>query len=194
MQIRDYQRADRQALKRLYREVFPAYERKPLFLLFWQLRQGAARLFVIEEDGFAGFAFVLESPRLVMLDYLAVDPNRRGAGLGGRTLAALRELYNDRTILLDIERLDPAAPNARQRERRKAFYLANGFVDSGLRFAFWNSEMELLLRGAPIRFDDYLELMRAAHGRLFCRLIRLRELPSAAKEQQDRGETSRDAF
>ncbi len=129
----------------LYMEAFPASERKPFSMLLKMEKSGKADFWVLKSDGgFAGMAFVIHGEGLVLLDYFAVDKAQRGRGVGTQALAALLETYRESGFFLEIEStLEPAA-NARQRSKRKAFYLSCGLQELGTEAMLFGVRMELL--------------------------------------------------
>lgn len=86
-----------------------------------------------------GYAFFVESPDCdaSLLDYYAILPEYRDAGLGGRTLQRLAELVRGKGkyILLETEDLDFAKREEEiaERKRRDAFYARNGCVKTDVR-------------------------------------------------------------
>ena len=101
-------------------------------------------------DDLRGYAFFVESPDCgaCLLDYYAILPEYRDAGLGGRTLQRLAELVRGKGkyILLETEDIDYAKTDGQiaERERRDAFYTRNGCVKTDVkgkvftvRYAVW---------------------------------------------------------
>ena len=90
-------------------------------------------------DTLRGYAFFVESPDCdaCLLDYYAILPEYRDAGLGGRTLQRLAELVRDRGkyILLETEDIDFAKNDGQvaERTRRDAFYTRNGCVKTDVK-------------------------------------------------------------
>lgn len=97
-----------------------------------------------------GYAFFVESPdcNACLLDYYAILPEYRSAGLGGRTLQRLAELVRGKGkyILLETEDIDFAKTEEQiaERTRRDAFYVRNGCVKTdtkgsvfGVKYAVW---------------------------------------------------------
>lgn len=129
--------------RELYISAFPAEERAPWFLLSRRAKQGRAEaLAALEGDEFAGLAYVVVLGDMAYLFYLAVAEERRGQGMGGQIIAALRERYAGKRLFLAREQLDKSAENYKQRESRHRFYLANGFED-------WDS----IIREGPVTYD-----------------------------------------
>jgi GNAT superfamily N-acetyltransferase len=116
----------------LYGESFPPVERKSEEAIVALLNGGSYRLYVALDGGaVAGLAALCLFPELraASLDYLAVEPSRRGGGLGTtlfrHALAeASRHVPALRGMLLEIQREDLAGgPEERTlREARLRFY------------------------------------------------------------------------
>ena len=131
MEIRDINQdiaLCRQA-KALYHAAFPNEERLP----WWILRLNARRKGVdlnafVEGDVFCGFTASVTVEDLHFLLFFAIDEEKRGMGYGSAILRMLQEQY--KTLVLNVELLDPAAENYEQRKRRFAFYQRNGLVDT----------------------------------------------------------------
>ena len=108
-------------------------------------------------DTLRGYAFFVESPDCdaCLLDYYAILPEFRDAGLGGRSLQRLAELVRDRGkyILLETEDIDFAKNDGQvaERTRRDAFYTRNGCVKTDVKgkvftvhYAVWALGLDVL--------------------------------------------------
>ena len=106
-------------------------------------------------DDLRGYAFFVESPDCgaCLLDYFAILPEYRDAGLGGRTLQRLAELVRGKGkyILLETEDIDYAKTDSQiaERKRRDAFYTRNGCVKTDVkgrvftaRYVVWTLGLE----------------------------------------------------
>lgn len=133
---------DREGLVALFRERmpldFPAAEIKPLSLLLSLYDRGLNRSLVLS-DGTQSLAYaILEKPLhgdVWLLDYLAVDRDARGRGIGSEVLSHLPAAVPEATaILAEIERIDAAVDEESHmtRVRRKRFYLRNGLRETGI--------------------------------------------------------------
>ena len=115
--------------KALYMSAFPKEERLP----WWILRLNACRKGIdltafVDEDVFCGFTASVTVEDMHFLLFFAIDEAKRGMGYGSAILQMLRKQY--KTVVLNVELLDPAAENYDQRKRRFAFYQRNGLVDT----------------------------------------------------------------
>lgn len=116
----------------LYRRAFPREEQIPLWhMRLMALLPGVALHAWYDGQTMAGLTYTVESRTMIWLFYLAVNDSVRSRGYGSRILAQLRHQAAGRAIILEIEPLDPAAPNIEQRRRRLAFYERNGFSPTG---------------------------------------------------------------
>lgn len=162
-------------VKELYEASFPKSEKKPFRFIVKKRKEGFFDILVIEDEqgDFCGLAIMMLSGGFALLDYLAIAPDCQGAGLGGRTLRELRERYGEEKIVVEIEStaglepvagrtesaLEDSAPktaqNARDRLRRKAFYLRNGMMPMDYRVDLFGVEMEVLTYGRHLSFEEY---------------------------------------
>ena len=115
------------AMYLLYRAAFPRAERKPFFYIRKAYRRGKTDIWCISRDGaFLGFAATMNSPSLVMLDYLAISPKHRGRGIGTAALKQLMQRYSRQEFLLEIESPFEPGPDQASRRKRKQFYVNCG--------------------------------------------------------------------
>ncbi len=151
---------NKREIKRLYRRAFPAAERAP-----WRyfLRAGeAAQIVSYELDGaFVGFTISLPTPEFYYVFYLAIDEAARGRGCGSMILNEIVRTHGDLPVVLDMEAIDPAAPNAEQRVRRLHFYERNGFALTGYRYTAFGVTYDVLCRGGAFPAAAYTAFLRS---------------------------------
>ncbi len=147
------------AARELYLAAFPDVERKPFPLLLQKRDEGVAELLAIEEGGaFLGIAFTLLYEDIVLLDYFAVCPARRGQGIGSRVLTLLQQRHGGCRLLLEIEDPDEPCDNPEERLRRRAFYLRNGMTAMPYRVWLFGVKMQILTAGEPVAYEEYHRL------------------------------------
>lgn len=143
-------------------EAFPPEELMSTEMQMELAAKGSLEVWAVY-DGltFVGFTTVYPHTRLAYVFFLAVSSKTRSHGYGSRILSMLREQYSGKRIVLDIEPLDPGAPNYDIRVRRKQFYLRNGFHESGWLLKYLGLSFEVLYAEAPgeFRIGDYEEMM-----------------------------------
>lgn len=152
-------------VENLYMAAFPENERKPFEMIREKNRQRVTDVWMIEEDGeFSGFAITMNGEDLVLLDYFAVCEEKRGQGLGGKSLRALQEQYQGKRFFLEVESLKVSADNMEERRRRKQFYLNNGMKELGVYAKLFGVEFELLGYDCEVTFGEYFSLYDAIYG------------------------------
>ena len=156
-------------IRRLYESSFPKSEKKPFEFMRKRQKEGAFHMLAIEDEAgeFRGLAIMMLSGGWALLDYLAIEPDCQGTGLGSRTLEELQRRYGKERLVVEIESTaeDGAAAiraasghfagNWGERLRRKAFYLRNGMVPMDFMVNLFGVEMEVLTFGGRITFEQY---------------------------------------
>ncbi|HTL10254.1 MAG TPA: GNAT family N-acetyltransferase [Chitinophagaceae bacterium] len=106
----------------LYHASFPLYERRPWPDQVLLLRDGAIALYLVFwEEAFAGFLFAWPLSSFYLIEYFAIVPAMRNAGIGGKAMRAAMQTFKN--IVLETE---PAAQSALA-QRRMDFYQRLGF-------------------------------------------------------------------
>lgn len=128
-------------------------------------------------ERFVGFMALWTWKDMTHLFYLAVREDLRSRGYGSRCLRALRALHGDRKLVVDFEMPDGKAPNNAQRLRRRAFYLRNGFLETGLFYSWAGVDFEIVSTSPEFSGDDFMAMTRTLGGdgyrpRFFGRLPR----------------------
>lgn len=124
------------ALKKLYEEAFPENER-PLSMdaiLAFVDQMPCDLLGIYREefpDEFSGFFFGIRGEVGVYGVFFATRPDLRSTGIGGKAFRAIVEHYGDTQFWFSYESTFEESENAEQRERRRNFYLRNGFHETG---------------------------------------------------------------
>lgn len=124
------------AIKKLYEEAFPMNER-PMSMdaILAFLNQIPCDLLGVypdeTPDEFAGFFFGIRGESSVYGVYYATRPELRSTGIGGKAFKAILEYYENMPFWFSYESTFEESENAEQRERRRNFYLRNGFHETG---------------------------------------------------------------
>lgn len=165
----------RRAVKALYKSTFPLNERKPFSVILKKQKTGQMELLAITDDAeeFCGLVITILYRDLVLLDYFAVCPSRRGRNIGTTTLSLIRKRYPDRRLILEIEDPDAPCDNREERLRRRAFYLRNGMEIMPFRVDLFGVEMLILTAGGAVSFDEYHALFPAVFSDFIARFVKL---------------------
>lgn len=171
MQVRTAVEMDMRKIKKLYRKAFPPIERRPFYMLKQQ-----DKLLVLDDGEFSGFFSLASCDDIIYVEYYAVSKERRGMRYGSKGLEELKKRYPDRRIFLEIERLDAGARNALQRKRRKAFYLRNGFENSGIFVNVKGCDYEILCLNGKITYEEYQKVVEFSMGKRLYKKANVREV------------------
>ena len=140
----------------LYRQAFPPSERKPFSIIRSMYRKGQTDLWCIRKNSrFVGFASTVNSPEVILLDYLATVPQYRGQGIGSAALQLLKQQYLGKGVFVEIEETRDPGDDQPLRIRRRQFYESAGMVALDVTVMVFGVKMELLGWGCRMDFDSY---------------------------------------
>lgn len=117
-------------------------------------------LALLDGEAFVGFMVVMLYEDMAYLFFLAIDADSRGKGYGSRAIETLRAEYPDKTHTVDFEMLDDAASNQEQREKRRAFYLRNGYQETGLFLSYLGMDYEVFCMGDHFDTETFKAMMK----------------------------------
>jgi GNAT superfamily N-acetyltransferase len=162
-------------LHEIYAVSIPARERKPEARICAMVRAPEYQVWVLPGarriEGFS-ILFLPPAERFALLEYMAVAPERRNAGVGStlfrQTTARVPPQHRGVPILLEVDADREASADRELRARRQQFYRRLGCVRiSGLRYILPlpgegpAPEMDLMLYSAePLRHLPKAELER----------------------------------
>lgn len=129
-------------------------------MFLWGRKQGKYDIIAIrsEDNDFLGLAVVITCGEYALLDYFAVDENKRGGGIGTRALKLIQKKYRDKKFLLEIETTYAQCDNLSQRIARKKFYQRCGMRSMDYRVMWYGNEMEILTHNCDVSFEDYRQI------------------------------------
>lgn len=133
------------------RRDFPESELKPLASILRMRHAGVYDVLGAHDGGtMVAYALVYHpiEGRVLLLDYLAVEPECRGRGIGTALLDALKAYYAGQADVLLIECERPkAAPDEKQARKRIRFYEGSGARLTSARV--WLFEVEYSIMALP---------------------------------------------
>lgn len=141
----------------LYLSAFPDDERIEIESLYDLYRQNLIEIDIINEnDKNIGFAVIYLNENIHLLSYFAIDSRYRGRGFGSMALKKLKKKYDD--LMIEIESTKfKTADDFHLRNRRKAFYIRNGFKILDTEVDYFGIEMELMATTKDAGIDEYME-------------------------------------
>lgn len=145
----------------LAKEAFPPEEYlAPTELVRMAGSENFDFLALLDGDAFVGFMVVMLYEDMAYLFFLAIDADSRGRGYGSRAIETLKAEYPDKIQTVDFEMLDEAAPNRKQREKRRSFYLRNGYRETGLFLSYLGVDYEVFCMGERFDTDTFKAMMK----------------------------------
>ena len=129
-------------------------------LLMGALRKNTHFTAFYDGDKFAGLLYTIENDRYCFILYLAVNPEMRSGGIGGKILNYAYEQAKNKIIVLNVESLNSDADNHEQRERRIAFYARHGICETGYGFSMDGVSYSVLASNlSAFDPDEYAEML-----------------------------------
>ena len=152
---KDYRRVLRE-----YEISFPKNERIPNWLLLWMSYRKSVDFLAFYDHGmFCGFCYLIHDQNITFIIYLATNSTLRSKGYGSKMLDWIAENTKG-TILLTMEEVDEKYDNYRQRVRRRAFYLKNGYQDTKLKVRERGEIYHIFSRRGNFSKQDYQQLIK----------------------------------
>lgn len=148
-------------LRSLYETAFPTEEQIPwddLMVLVERMPLDFTAYY--EGETLMGLFIVYLRKSFNWFWYFAVPEELRGKGVGHQILSRVIEKYKDGTNILDMESPEQECENQAVRRRRHAFYLRNGFRDTGVGRSFSGIDYTIIMMGdGTFTMMDYDEII-----------------------------------
>ena len=152
-------------VKALYESAFPANERIPIKQLMDNKIQREFFAFVDTIDGtptFCGFSNSITRGTITNIVYFAVEPELRSRGYGSEILKTIREKHPETRLVVDIE-VEEDSKDAKElelRERRRNFYLRNGFDAVPVDYHWQGEHYRLLSAGGTVTEKEFRDFWK----------------------------------
>lgn len=144
----------------LAKEAFPPEEYlAPSELVKMAEEDGFDFLALTDQDVFVGFMAVKIYREMAYLFFLAIAPDFRSKGYGNRAIETLRAEYPGKKQVVDFELPDVAADNGEQREKRRNFYLKNGYRETGLFLTYLGVNYEVFCMNEDFDPETFKAMM-----------------------------------
>ncbi len=152
---------DLSRIEALAKEAFPPEEYLAPRELIKMAERGEIDFWGLYDDHiFVGFMVIRLYKDMCYLFFLAIDPSIRSKGYGGQALQTLEHLYPNRQQVVDFEMIDESAPNCAQRITRKAFYVRNGYKETGKFISYLGVDYEILCQDDCFDFETFKQMMK----------------------------------
>ncbi len=148
-------------VEQLAKEAFPPEEYLSPTELIRIARQGQVDFWgLYDKSSFVGFMVVSQYDDICYLFFLAITANARSCGYGSQALKILADLYPGKQQVVDFEMIDDLAPNNEQRVLRKAFYMRNGYKETGKFISYLGVNYEILCKTESFDFETFKQMMK----------------------------------
>ena len=143
-------------VKRIYFESFPKSERMPFPLMVAMSKLWNTDFFgFYEEDTLCGFIYLAHNRKIVFVMFFAVDAALRSKGFGSAILQEIQKKYPTKKIIISIEPCDETAPGIEIRKKRKAFYLRNGYKETGYMIKLAGVVQEIIIANGEFNKSQF---------------------------------------
>lgn len=143
-------------VKRIYFDSFPKNERMPFPMMVAMSKLWNTQfLRFYDGDVLCGFIYLATNRKLAFVMFFAVDEKLRSKGCGSTILQEIRNRYPNKKIIISIEPCDADAPDIAAREKRKAFYLRNGYKETGYLVKLSGVVQEIIISGGEFVKSEF---------------------------------------
>ena len=143
-------------VKRIYFESFPKSERMPFPLMVAMSKLwNTDFLGFYEEDTLCGFIYLAHNRKIVFVMFFAVDAALRSKGFGSAILQEIQKKYPTKKIIISMEPCDETAPDIEIRKKRKAFYLRNGYKETGYMIKLAGVVQEIIIANGEFNKSQF---------------------------------------
>ena len=146
-------------LESLYIDSFPKEERIDFNDMFSGVFKPFKLYALYDNNALVGMAHFNETDNFVHLNYLAVSKNYQSKGYGAYIISWLKEKFNNKAIVVDIEELTEYADNNFYRIKRKKFYKRNGFNEGQYTF-IWEGVYMTYMHTCKIDANEFMKYIQ----------------------------------
>lgn len=151
------------SIRKLYHTAFPPIEQFPFSFLYRKsLSKSIDFIALYDDNKLLGLLYITKSGETSIVFYFAILDDLRNQNYGSRVLEWLQANSKTKNISLILEWQDPSADNYEIRKRRKAFYLRNGFKETGLvhKSLDKTSQYEIISTTGELNHNEYLDAIK----------------------------------
>ena len=170
-------------IRRIYFDAFPKKERMPFPLMVAMSKLWNTQfLSFYDGDIPCGLIYFALNNKMLFIMFLAVDSSLRSKGYGSAVLREIKNRYPDKKLIVSIEPCDDSAPDLELRNRRKAFYLSNGYQETGYMMKLNGVVQEILIFNGKFIKKEFRTFFAAySNGTVWPKLWRQTESESGGQ-------------
>lgn len=134
-------------IKKIYTSSFLKEDRMPFWMMtIMSYLRNTEFLSFYDKDVLCGFVYMATIKKQTLIMFFAVDETLRSKGYGSRILEQIQAMYPQNKIIITIEPCDEAVPDLETRQRRKRFYLKNGYEEAGYFIKLAGKKQEIIIK------------------------------------------------
>lgn len=134
-------------IKQIYMSSFQKEERMPFVLmLLMSCLRNTQFLAFYDQKTLCGLVYMASLGKQTFIMFFAVEEGLRSKGYGSSILNTVQTLYPENKIIVSIEPCCGKTENMEQRLRRRAFYIRNGYQETGYFMKLAGQEQEILIK------------------------------------------------
>ena len=143
-------------IKRIYFEAFPKKERMPFFMMVAMSKLWNTQFFSFYDGNVPfGFIYLATIGKIVFVMFFAVEKSLRSKGYGSFILQQIKNEYPNKKIIISIEPCDENAFDIELRKKRKAFYIKNGYKESGYMLKLNGVVQEIIITNGDFNKNQF---------------------------------------
>lgn len=143
-------------VKRIYLDAFPKEERMPFPMMVAMSKLWNTNFWAFyNEDVLCGFVYMAMNRSLVFIMFFAVNKALRSQGYGSAILQEISKKYPNKKIIISIEPCDKHAPDLKIRKMRKAFYLKNGYQETGYKVKLNGVVQDIIIKNGEFSRKEF---------------------------------------
>ena len=141
--------------------LFPEEERFEIKEFLDAQDKGLLNIYKIVADCPIGFSVISVDEEAVFIFYLAFDKEFQSQGYGSEVLNTYKELFKDKQLILEVEKVDNKTPFESLRMRRRRFYLKNHFHLSHYETHFKGVDFQVMCTGKDLKVKSFKSILSA---------------------------------
>ncbi len=152
--VQEVHKTNKNQIKKMYVQSIKKEEQIPFQILIFLSKIRNSHFYAYyENDEIIGLSFFGVKKNITFIKYIVVDEIKRSLGYGKLILNHIQNLYPNNKIILTIELSDNSYSYA-QRNKRKKFYIMNGFMETDYYVKINKKKQEILIKNGKFHREE----------------------------------------
>lgn len=164
---------DKKKIKEILKYSFSKEELMPFFMMILMSKMDSTDFLAFyDNEILCGFTYMATYNSTTFIIYLAVNRELRSRGYGSKILNKIEKMYSNNKLVLFIDRCDLEKTDNMIRNRRKRFYLTNGYKETNYLIDSTKEFQEILIKNGEFNKEEFLQFMKKySNGTMKCNII-----------------------